>query len=287
MKAITQIILSVALSIFVSKAILSQQYPIFGAFQNNYSYFNPSVTGLENNHFANLQYRKMWTNTMGNPETFVGQYEKDFDSLNLGVGMLFSQEKIGHSNNKSGLLQLRYSLHTGEESILAFGASAGILQRSLDTASFYPSEDPSPFTATSQGKFIINAGIQFKRRNLQLGLSALKINEPRFEKVYFDDIIHYTFNAFYDFKISENFKISPRFMAITDIVALSWTLNLKFEHYNRFWYMAGYRNSKAVIVGAGVQFWNMMYLGYIFEFDDYNEILGSTHEVYLSLRLGK
>lgn len=272
---------------FSSTLLFGQQIPNFGLFQQNISFYNPSATAHQTRHYGTIQYNTRLTNFKGNPTTFIAQYEKDLESKNSGIGVLMYQDKTGSgfATYNIGTLQYRYTIKTGEESDLMLGASAGVFHsKHSDIFTFGNTIDT--LEGGSQGKFTMNAGVSYQWKNLYVGISAVNATQPKFDRINFESNIHYVAHTNYIFDISDQFTISPQAMFLTDAVKASITLNVKFEHYNRFWYLGGIRNTDSFMVGAGIQFWDKMYIGYLYE--HYSNNFGITypsHEAFVTFKI--
>lgn len=273
------------LIVLSSSLLFSQHITNFGLFQQNISFYNPSATAYRTNHYGTVQYNNKFSEFKNNPVSFFAQYEKDFEKINSGVGILMHQDRIGLATYNIGTIQYRYALKTGEESRLLFGASAGVFHSKFPEV-YYFTTPTDTLNSASQGKFTMNAGVSYQWKNLYAGISAMNATRPLFDKLNFQSIIHYVAHANYDFEISERFTISPQAQLLTDIVKASATLNVRFEHYNKFWYLAGIRNVNSFMVGAGIQFWDRLYIGYLYEhFRSKASLAGPSHEAFITYKI--
>ena len=271
--------------IFTVSFLYSQQFKNSGLFQQNISFINPSATAYLTKHFATITYDEKISSFPGNPTTFVAQYEKSLEKINSGLGILLSNERIGFTNDNIGMFQYRYSFKTGEESRILLGVSAGVLH-SKNPDIIYFTNSGDTLKGASQGKFTMNAGISYLWKNLYVGVSALNVTKPIFERLNYNSAIHYVAHANYIFEVSDKFNISPQAKVMTELVQLSATFNLRFEHYDKFWYLAGVRNVKSFLLGAGIQFWDRLYIGYLYE--HFTNVLGSygpSHEAFVTFKI--
>jgi type IX secretion system PorP/SprF family membrane protein len=284
-------LLTAILTIISSSSLFSQQITNFGLFQQNISFYNPSATAHQTKHYGTIQYNSRLNGFQGNPTTFAAQYEKDLKKINSGIGFLMYNDKIGFSTHNIGMLQYRYSITTGEESKIMLGVSAGVFHSRRPETLFTPgntySTSPTDtLKSASQGKFTLNAGISYQWKGLYVGFSAMNATKPNFDRINFSTRIHYNAHVKYDFEISEKFSISPQAHIITDLIFDSNTLNVRFEHYNKFWYLAGVQNLKSLMFGAGIQFWDRLYVGYLYQ--HFNNTLGKNypgHEAFVTFKI--
>lgn len=277
-----------AIVLLTSPLLFSQHITNFGLFQQNISFYNPSSTAYQTKHYGTIQYNTRLTGFPGNPTTFAAQYEKDLEKINSGIGILMYNDKFGFSTYNIGMFQYRYSIKTGEDSKLMLGVSAGVFH------SKYPEFVNSDLHLTdtaktiSQGKFTLNSGISFQWKGLYVGVSAMNATKPDFDRLNFSTRIHYNGHAKYDFEISEKFRISPQAHIITDLIFDSNTLNVRFEHYNKFWYLAGVQNLKSIMLGAGIQFWDRLYIGYLyqhFKHQGHSDHIHPGHEAFMTFKI--
>lgn len=61
------------LSIFISFYGTSQQEPLSGMSWNNYSYFNPAMSGVNHKNEGNVSYRSQWNKVTNAPSTLIGK----------------------------------------------------------------------------------------------------------------------------------------------------------------------------------------------------------------------
>lgn len=271
--------------IFTASILYSQQFKNSGLFQQNISFLNPSATAYLTKHFATITYDEKISSFPGNPTTFVAQYEKSLEKINSGLGILVSNERIGFANYNIGMFQYRYAIKTGEESRILLGVSAGVFHSKFAGTLTYTNGTDSLINK-SQGRFTMNAGISYQWKNLFAGISALNVTKPIFDRLNYNSEIHYVVHANYIFEISDRFNISPQAKLMTEFVQLSATFNLRFEHYNKFWYLAGVRNVESFLFGAGIQFWDRLYIGYLYEhFTNTLGKYGPSHEAFVTFKI--
>lgn len=280
-------LITFVLLFFSSTLLFGQHIPNFGLFQQNISFYNPSCTAYQTKHYGTIQYNTKFTNFNGNPTSFVAQYEKDLEDINSGLGVLMYQDDLGFAKYNVGTLQYRYTIKTGDESRIMLGASAGALHSTYPDQMLIGSDNIDTIKGESQGKFTINAGASYQWKNLYTGISVMNATKPLFDRINnLQSSIHYVTHANYLFDISEYFTISPQAMFLTDLVKAVATLNVKFEHYNKFWYLAGIRNVDSFMLGAGIQFWNRMYIGYLYEHNSTKFFnVYPSHEAFVTFKI--
>ncbi|PHR49610.1 MAG: hypothetical protein COA32_00335 [Fluviicola sp.] len=271
--------------IFAASFLFSQQIKNSGLFQQNISFFNPSATAYQTKHYATIIYDEKLSTFPGNPTTFIAQYEKNLEKINSGIGILMANENIGFAKYNIGMFQYRYTLKTGEESRILVGTSAGVFHSKFPDIIIISNSNDT-LEGGSQGKFTMNIGASYQWKNLYAGISALNVTKPLFDRLNYNSAIHYVAHANYVFNVSDKFKISPQAKLMTELVQLSATFNLRFEHYNKFWYLAGVRNVKSFLFGAGVQFWDRLYIGYLYEhFTNFLGKYGPSHEAFVTFKI--
>lgn len=85
-----------------------------------------------------------------------------------------------------------------------------------------------------------------------MGLSALQINRPNYDKFNFRSEIHSVLTLDYKWIINRKFNLEPAIFWITDTKYMSLTTLLRANYNNKFWGIAGYRIDDGIVLAAGV-----------------------------------
>lgn len=106
----------------------------------------------------------------------------------------------------------------------------------------------------------------------------------------FDPNVHMQFLAGYKFDLNDNLTLMPSVIGKYMIPApFSFDVNLQLEYKEWLWFMAGYRNSNAIIIGAGANISRRFKIGYSYDFttSKIGNYSTGSHEVVLGLMLGR
>lgn len=282
---------------------LCQQEPIFSLNETNQGFFNPSATAVHDQYLVNTQYRNQWIGFNGSPVTYLLNYEMDIDKINSGVGLVAMRDEIGLNINHSIGLNYRYTFKLGEFSKLSAGLGLNWYHLRFSNGWVTPESTQDPFLPpTTLSSWNLNSGLHFQHKKLNIGLGFMNINQARANSSQpnsgfsYRKRLHSTLLADYTFELTGNFSLTPSVFIITDWIRLSNLISLKGMHYNRFWWLAGYRFSRQSItsvstinVGGGVQLWNRLHIGIIYEYSLSHYLSGfnSTLEAYIAFRIKK
>jgi type IX secretion system PorP/SprF family membrane protein len=270
-------------TIFYS-TLFSQQDPLFSHFWHSNQLYNPAVTGLKHNHEANLLARWSWIGVNGAPDTQLGSYGAKLERWNSGLGINYMRNSIGFSKNNRAVVSYAYHLKFANETILSFGAAAGVQVHSFDgNQLIFPSSNQEPFTSYTKAAFIADFGLHVKNKKLSLGLSSTRLNEPRLGIYQVER--HYYLTGAYDVELNEKWILQPKLVVVTDAVMSSAQMHL-LANFNKFLtFGAGYRISDAICVNASYQFKEKIRIGYAYDLtiNKLNGISRGSHEVLLGV----
>ena len=177
----------------------AQQDPLYSQYMLNPLLINPAYAGLNNKLNAVAGYRTQWAGFDGQPQTINFNAHTSLVDNKLGVGAIFTNDKIGNISNTEINLSASYKLLLNE-STFSFGMQAGF--QSFRT-------DYSDLNVLHGGDFAFSGGERGTRINI--GAGAILKNE-RF---------------FVGFSV-------PRLMPST-----FETGGVEFELYNQHFYLAG------------------------------------------------
>jgi type IX secretion system PorP/SprF family membrane protein len=286
-----KVLLSVLLFFHIYFVSFSQQEPVFSLNETNQSYYNPSSTAVYDKHLLNTQYRNQWIVFNGSPITYLLNYEMDIAKINSGLGLVAMRDEVGLNTNHTIGLNYRYTFKLGELSRLSAGIGVNWFHQRISNGWITPSTTndqylPYPHNSTNS-TFNLNSGLHFQRKQFNIGLGVMNVisifrnNSPYFP---YHRALHTNLFADYTFDISDNFSLTPSTFIITDWVRLSSLISIKGMHYNRFWWLAGYRTKgQALTIGAGIQFWERLQIGFAYEYSIEKHYAGFNHSLECNL----
>ena len=101
---------------------ISQQTPLTSFYWNNYSFFNPAMSGVAHKHEANVIWRNQWEKVNGAPNNLFVNY-----AINLadkhGLGVNYMYETIGFTGKNQVKLNYNYQLKLDDHRKLVLGTA--------------------------------------------------------------------------------------------------------------------------------------------------------------------
>ncbi len=220
-----------------------------------------------------------------------------------GVGIVFVSDRIGAAVQNSLTASYAYHIPVSGTMKLSLGASGGITQYSLDFSKFQVKDNPDQaILASGQLTSIqpsINVGAWLYSRHFFFGISANQLIFDNFNYATKDAAAgsyswlgttnpHYFLTAGYRYEMNEDWVIIPSTMVKrVSQVPISYDINLKAIHKDRFWFGGSYRHKDAVVGLLGVNISSFINLGYSYDFtlSDINQRSKGSHEVVVGIML--
>jgi type IX secretion system PorP/SprF family membrane protein len=220
-----------------------------------------------------------------------------------GVGIAFVSDHIGANVQNSLTASYAYHIPVSGTMKVSIGASGGITQHSLDFSKIQVKDNPDQAILAS-GQLnsiqpIINVGAWLYSRHFFLGISANQLIFDNFNYANKDVAAgtyswlgttypHYFLTAGYRYDVNEEWAIIPSTMIKRVSQApISYDINLKAIHKDRFWFGGSYRHKDAVVGLLGVNISSFINLGYSYDYtlSDINERSKGSHEVVVGIML--
>jgi type IX secretion system PorP/SprF family membrane protein len=282
MKSITTV-----LFLSLAAVVAAQHVPSTTLFWNNYSYFNPAMTGLEYRHQAAVNCRSQWNQVTGAPSTLVAGYNARIAKLHGGLGITGMYQSIGYNKVLGTLLNYSFHWKLAEESVLAFGGAAGIFSANLGNYDFiFPAEYEN--IGQDQRKLTANAGVAWHFRNLNTGFSIVQMNRDlKKYAIHYSVEPEYLFFADYLLRLSENASLRPAVLFRTDGNSTQTELSIRGVLKNKYWAGVSYRTPDAICFMAGWDIKERYRIGYAYDLVRsklYNGYMAS-HEIALGFLL--
>lgn len=161
--------------LFATGQLHAQQRVQFSQYMFSGIVINPAYTGSEEALSVSFINRNQWSGVENAPSSQTFSAHSVFLKQHLGLGLLVIRDRIGVHENLSTSTTYAYHLKTGNSSFLSMGLQAGIHSRKSDYASLLPesSFDPKVSGAHISSLFFdVGAGLYFRSKNLDVGLSA-------------------------------------------------------------------------------------------------------------------
>jgi type IX secretion system PorP/SprF family membrane protein len=297
---------------FFVVALQAQQPPQYSMYMLNKYNFNPAYAGLDNSLSITGVFRKQWVNLESSPVTQNINAHMPLYYLRGGFGINIENDQLGAERNTSGSISYNYFVPVSKKSLLSFGISGGVIQKSLDGSKLRApdgdyTEPPIidhndfliPIGKISATAPLINAGVYFYSEKLEIGVSANNLIEPTAtlnaeELVNIKFIRNYFFSFAYSFEISRDLTIQPSFFAKSDLVQTQLELSTIVKYSDNIFGGASFRgyNSNsidAVIFIAGYKLNEKVTLAYSYDLtlSGLNSVSKGSHEILLNYNLNK
>jgi type IX secretion system PorP/SprF family membrane protein len=205
----------------------------------------------------------------------------------MGLGIKGGQTNTGVFKETS--LDLSYSYRIvldNDKQTLSFGLMLGFFQYKINTSNVILSNesDPAIFSSNfvNEGQVRTGFGMHYNRMDLNIHLAS-----PSLYSTLNGKFLQNLYGlATYDFYADENiWKIQPAFFYRFDEVRKSQAeVRLMADWENKVWAMAGYRTSKDIITGVGINI-KTIGIGYSYEINRsaLSTVASFSHEIVLIL----
>ncbi|WCT11847.1 type IX secretion system membrane protein PorP/SprF [Mucilaginibacter jinjuensis] len=143
-------------------------------------YINPAYAGYKDDLFIQSYYRSQWVGVTGAPKSFAVAGDGSFANGSVGLGVIITSDQIGAQSVVTGYLNYAYRIRLGENenSKLAFGLAAGMMQLGIDGSKLNavtPGDQAVPVGSQSRLTPDANFGIYYSNENYFAGISATNI----------------------------------------------------------------------------------------------------------------
>lgn len=241
-------------------------------------WYNPATTATINRYSVNLTGR-MYFFTQDNPGLFQINAAYKIMRLvnapiNFGVGLAFSDDRIGAQKEKTFALHLNMQYKV-KGTFLVVGFAPGIKQLRYIF----------PTLPADQTKFDLGIGINWFNEKFSIGFASSRVTQAYYEKLGFQSTRHYYINGRYDFRLKDGVKLRTTATYRTDSVTSS-AQGMAFVVLpkNEISLGVGYRLGDAFLAGASIRF-NKFYLGYFFDYVPNSFTTSFSHEFRLAFEV--
>jgi type IX secretion system PorP/SprF family membrane protein len=290
---LTLMLLNSMLLIKAQQDIMVSQYMFNGLF------LNPAYAGTHKYFSSSLLHRQQWVNFEGAPQTSIIAIDGPLYNQKMGVGLIFSHDKIGVTEQSDAYANYSYMLKLGAGK-LAFGIKAGVTNyvSKVDQLIVWDSDDQN-FTGTKQSALLakFGAGVYYFTDKWYAGLSIPSMIAYDSDKNF--DISmessseirkHYYLTAGYVFDAGEKFKLKPSFLIKHQTAApLEADVNFTVMYIETIALGVSYRTNDAISVMAEYQANKRFRIGYAYDITTTNmrHYSNGTHEIMLGFDFGK
>jgi len=248
MKRWRVLIVSVVLVLFSVKS-WAQQDAQFSQYMFNGMYLNPAYAGFKELLTINTFYRQQWSGFEGAPSTFTFSVDSPIAQDKMGVGLIFSSDQVGLTNEVSTYFIYSYRMKITEESSLAFGLGAGMYRFAIRAGNVIDDDPIYQAGSTSSLNPDLKFGVFYNTQTYYLGISLSNLLSPYLTRdVYESNLIPIKSTQLFltggiARPINENIVIKPSFLYKQDLTGTStFDLNASVFLYNILWVGASYRS---------------------------------------------
>ena len=287
----------------------SQQPSQYSLYMFNTAQYNPAYAGMGNSLLLTGIYRKQWQGITQSPNQQNITLHAPIYRLSGGIGINVENDKLGLERNLHTTLSYNFQLPIGRSSKFSIGIAGGIFQKTLDGANIRTPEGtytntgiiehndalPLPNNNVSAITPIFNAGIYFKNKRFEMGVSAINVQEPKIEGDFFSTQLsrNYFFTAAYNIDLNRSISVHPSILLKTDQTEWQSEASLLFKYDDNIFLggsLRGYNTNTfdAAVLIAGLDISEKIKLAYAYDFtlSDLNVISDGSHELMLQYNLG-
>lgn len=295
-------------ALLLCQPLKAQQLAQYSLYMLDPVQLNPAAAGLDNTLVATGAYRTQWTSLPGNP---VGQRisaHLPLNMINSGIGFAGEIDELGARRYFRFGLAYNYQLTRGANKI-AFGINARMNQMRLygnrlitpegvynpPQNVFVHNDDLLPNGEITSNQFSVGAGLFFKGRQLELGVSALHLNAPVVSLEALDWTLERQYNLFarYTMDVFGSWQFMPSALVRSDGIQTQAELSALFQRDGNIFLgtsVRGYNESTldAVVLMAGLNVSPKVSLAYAYDLSlsGLRNVQSGTHEIVIGYRLG-
>ncbi|MBL7811695.1 MAG: PorP/SprF family type IX secretion system membrane protein [Bacteroidetes bacterium] len=291
----------VVLGLLVFGTAMGQLASRIDQYYQDFSIINPASINASYNSRLSLFYNRLYTAIPGSPNNIFASVVLPNPDKRIGFGANFGQERIGFSTLYNGYITYAYTMPFTSRSRLHTAASLGLLtQRFNPNAIDVINQDDPLYLSLQQGRpetrFDLKLSACFQSGGFQFGISSGRITRPRFafdyytyRSNYYLDNLSSVYTSF-RMKVSNDIILQP--VAVANVfdwreLMLQWGVNMHLRDV--MWVGLHSAGNKNLSVHVGGQVKNTIRIGYSYSmpFSASSKLLGSGHEFYTAILLGK
>ncbi|NRA12853.1 MAG: PorP/SprF family type IX secretion system membrane protein [Crocinitomicaceae bacterium] len=249
MKTLTLFFVLLAGISFAQRDVSSQM------FWNNYSNFNPAMSGLEYKMHGSFLYRNQWPALTGSQQSVLANFNMRLKDKH-GVGINFSNEQNIAWKKNSISVNYNYQLKLNEASKLSIGVAASYFNSRVDWAKVTLGDNiggANDFTDINA-----NLGVAYTWKNLLVHGSVANV----FNSVLSPNDVTNTYygnrtfhlGAAYNVRLGKRFALKPQLLAQYTDGFTRLSLNAQFSFDNKYWIGTSFSQRENLGFMAG---WNI------------------------------
>lgn len=255
---------------------------------------NPAYAGSRETLTAFLLHRNQWVGLDGAPVTNNFTVNSPLGDSNFGIGVSFTNDKIGPTSENEISADLAYFIQISENYKLSLGlkGTANLFNLDVNKLTIYDPLDPQFQNVDTEFSPNVGAGLYLFSENTYVGLSVPNF----FESYRYNDNnvaitkekMHFYFIAGHVFELNPNLKFKPALMTkVVEGSPLQADITANFLLFDKLTLGAAYRWDAAVSGLAGFQISDSWFIGYGYDMETtklarYNS---GSHEIFLRYEL--
>ena len=276
----------------------AQQLPQYTQYMLNEFAINPAVAGKEEYADMRSNNRYQWIGITDAPRTYVLTVHGPLKLKNMGLGMNLFTDIVGPTRRVGLNFSYAYHIRLNEETKLALGLSAGILQWGIDGHKLVLHDEGDENLLTQyQTTYVpdFGGGLLFHHKKWYFGVAVPQLYQSKINLYPGSEttgklVMHFNVNGAYRFDIGEDFKIEPSFLVKYATPApFKIDGGLRVIYKEQVWLGGAYRHNDAYTALLGFLIRNYIMLGYSYDFPTTNirKYSSGTHEIMLGLRFSR
>lgn len=275
----------IVLILLFSFGVLGQVEPTPVMYWNNYSYYNPAMSGVNFKHEANASYLSPLSYTLGNPTDWFLNYGANFAEKH-GLGVNYMHRSVNNYNEHSAKLNYNYQLTLKNSDKLAFGIAPNFKHLSYFPVWQFGKSQSVWITPPPAIHFNVDLGLAYYGEKLTAGLSVSQLPIYR-SSIKYSSFAQIHGNLRYELALTPDpggiiFETAVR----TDLINVRQDFNLGYNYKNLITLGIGYRSTGAALMNLTGTIAKKYRIGYAYA----HQVLGGsktngTHEFTLGLRI--
>jgi type IX secretion system PorP/SprF family membrane protein len=284
------------------QSAFAQQDAMFSQYMFNGLVLNPAYAGSREVLSATALYRNQWVGIDGSPKTVTFSAHAPVRNEKIGVGIVFSSDRIGITNANNVGFNYAYRIKFKNKGTLSLGLQASILQYRADFASIQHSFSPTVYDPSfSQviNKWLPNfgTGIYYYTNKFYLGASVPNIisNKLTGEGTVFQvgdkaqQYRHLFITTGYVFNINKSLKLKPSVLVkFVQGSPIEFDFNGNLWLFDMFAVGLSYRTGDSVDALFEFQVTPQLGIGYAYDYTltPLGKYTSGSHEIMVRYELG-
>lgn len=303
-------ILYIAALLWCNINVKAQQVPQFAQYRFTGMVYNPAYCGSKDGINFEGVFRAQWLGISERPLTQAFGVHVPMPVVRSGAGVNIVNDMLGLERKTSVYVNYAYIQPVGREAALSVGIQGGFIQKGwrgdrfispggeYDQGSINHNDNLIPVGSEASVAADINLGVQYRKRNILLGVSVLHLLQPANTFTWADNQVavtnkrHFLVNAQYDVELNRIFILSPSLLLKTDLVKYQLDAGAMLT-YNQLILagvsLRGYeaKSFDAVAMMAGVNLGNKWLVSYAYDvgISQLRNFNSGSHELVIHYRI--